>query len=147
MRTIGMFLLFAFLPVPSLLLAQPQSASNPSAPAAETITLGNSAATLPGPWKFSPGDSRWQNGSPLWAQPGFDDANWVAVDLAPKAGTVDPAYSTPGFVPGWTARGYPDLHGYAWYRLRVRVKDPGQRLWLKMPNVSTMPIRSTPTAI
>ncbi len=25
------------------------------------------------------------------------------MDLAPKAGSVDPAYRTPGFVPGWTA--------------------------------------------
>jgi Stage II sporulation protein E (SpoIIE) len=134
MRTIGMFLLFAFLPIPSLLLAQQQSTSKRSATDAETITLGNSAATLPGPWKFSPGDSPWQNGAPLWAQPGFDDASWAAVDLAPKAGSVDPAYGTPGFVPGWTARGYPKLYGYAWYRLRVHVVDPGQPLELKMPN-------------
>ena len=134
MRKIGMVVLFAFLSIPSLLPAQPHSASNPSAPAAETITLGNSAATLPGPWKFAPGDSPWQNGSPVWAQPGFEDASWAAMDLAPKAGSIDPAYSTPGFVPGWTARGYPNLDGYAWYRLRVRVTDPGQPLWLKMPN-------------
>jgi hypothetical protein len=134
MRTIGIFLLFAFLSIPSELPAKQQSPSNPSAAAAETITLGKSAATLPGPWKFSPGDSPWQNGQPLWAQRGFDDANWAAVDLAPKAGSIDPAYGTPGFVPGWTARGYPNLYGYAWYRLRVRVTDPGQPLQLKMPN-------------
>jgi hypothetical protein len=134
MRKIGMFILLALLPLSLSMPAQPQSASKLSAPPEETITLGNSAATLPGPWKFSPGDSPWQNGSPLWTQPGFDDASWANVDLAPKAGSVDPAYSTAGFVPGWTARGYPDLHGYAWFRLRVRVKDPGQSLWLKMPN-------------
>jgi Stage II sporulation protein E (SpoIIE) len=133
MRKIGTFVLFALLPLSSL-LAQPHSTSNSAAASAETITLGNSAATLPGPWKFAPGDSPWQNGSPVWAQPGFDDASWANVDLAPKAGSVDPAYSTPGFVPGWTARGYPNLDGYAWYRLRVRITDPGQPLWLKMPN-------------
>jgi hypothetical protein len=125
MRNIGMLVLFAFLP-----LSLPAEA----APPAETITLGNSAATLPGPWKFTPGDSPWQNGSPVWAQPGFDDASWATMDLAPKAGSVDPAYGTPGFVPGWTARGYPDLDGYAWYRLRVHVTDRGQLLQLKMPN-------------
>jgi hypothetical protein len=140
MRKIGMLVLFAFLLPSSPMQGQPQAAprsseSRPSVPpAAETIALGNSAATLPGPWKFAPGDSPWQNGAPLWAQPGFDDAHWATVDLAPKAGSVDPAYSTPGFVPGWTARGYPDLYGYAWYRLRVHVSDPGQPLWLKMPN-------------
>lgn len=125
MRKIGMLILFALLP-----LSLPAQA----APPAETIALGNSAATLPGPWKFSPGDSPWQNGSPVWAQPGFDDAHWATVDLAPKSGSVDPAYGTPGFVPGWTARGYPNLQGYAWYRMRVRVTGSGEQLWLKMPN-------------
>jgi hypothetical protein len=131
MRKLGMFFLLAFLSFSSLLQAEPQTSS---AASAETITLGNSAATLPGPWKFFPGDSPWQNGSPLWAQPGFDDAAWANVDLAPKAGSVDPAYGTPGFVPGWTVRGYPNLYGYAWYRLRVRVTDSGHPLQLKMPN-------------
>jgi hypothetical protein len=134
MRTIGIFLLFAFLPVSPSVPAQTPPASNLSAPAAETITLGNSAATLPGPWKFAPGDSPWQNGAPLWAQPGFDDASWASMDLAPKVGSIDAEYGTPGFVPGWTARGYPNLYGYAWYRLRVHVVDPGQPLELKMPN-------------
>jgi hypothetical protein len=133
MRKIGTFVLFALLPLSSL-LAQPHSTPNSAAASAETITLGNSAATLPGPWKFAPGDSPWQNGSPVWAQPRFDDANWVAMDLAPKEGSIDPDYGTPGFVPDWTARGYPNLYGYAWYRLRVRVTDPGQPLQLKMPN-------------
>ena len=55
------------------------------------------------------------------------------MDLAPKTGSVDLAYGTVAFVPGWTARGYPTLDGYAWYRLRVHVTDPGQPLWLKMP--------------
>jgi hypothetical protein len=125
-----MFFLFAFLSFSSLLQAVPASSAAP----AETITLGNSAATLPGPWKFSPGDSPWQNGAPVWAQPGFDDAAWASVDLAPKAGSVDPAYGTPGFVPGWTVHGYPNLYGYAWYRIRVRVTDSGHSLQLKMPN-------------
>jgi hypothetical protein len=134
MRKIRMFVLFALLPFSPSIHALSQAAPASSPPLTETITLGNSAATLPGPWKFAPGDSPWQNGSPLWAQPGFDDASWAKVDLAAKAGSVDPAYSTPGFVPGWTARGYPNLDGYAWYRLRVRITDPGQPLWLKMPN-------------
>jgi hypothetical protein len=134
MRKIGTSFLFACLLVPPILQAQPQSVSSSSGGPAETITLGNSAATLPGPWKFAPGDSPWQNGSPVWAQPAFDDARWANVDLAPKEGSVDPAYGTPGFVPGWTARGFPNLYGYAWYRLRVRVIDLGQPLELKMPN-------------
>jgi hypothetical protein len=134
MRKIGTFVLFALLPLSSL-LAQPHSTPNSAAASAETITLGNSAATLPGPWKFSPGDSPWVNGSPVWAQPGFDDASWANVDLAPKAGSVDVNVNTAGFVPGWTARGYPNLDGYAWYRLRLRVtgEEHSQPLALKMP--------------
>jgi hypothetical protein len=134
MRKVGMTSLFACLFIATFLHAQPHAAPPSSAPPAETITLGNSAAILPGPWKFFPGDSPWQNGSPVWAQPGFDDASWAAIDLAPREGSVDPSYGTPGFVPGWTARGYPNLYGYAWYRLRVRLTDPGQPLELKMPN-------------
>jgi MFS family permease len=132
MRKVGTFVLFALLPLSSL-LAQPHSTPNSAAASAETITLGNSAATLPGPWKFAPGDSPWQNGSPVWSQPGFDDASWAKMDLAPKSGSVDLGFGTAGFVPGWTARGYPNLDGYAWYRLRIHVTDPGQPLWLKMP--------------
>jgi hypothetical protein len=118
-------------------LSQPTTATTAStaaAPAAEVITLGNSVAALTGAWKFEPGDSPRVNGEPVWAQPGFDDSKWAAMDLTPKAGSVDPAYGTPGFVPGWTMQGFPNLDGYAWYRLRVRVSDPGQPLWLKMPN-------------
>src|ERR1700674_4623003 len=101
MRKIGTFVLFALLPLSSL-LAQPHSTPNSAAASAETITLGHSAATLPGPWKVAPGESAWQNGLPLWAHPGSDDASWAAMDLAPKEGSIDPEYGTPGFVPGWT---------------------------------------------
>lgn len=100
----------------------------------EAITLGRSIATIPGPWKFEPGDSPVVNDRMLWAEPGFDDSHWTAMDLTPKPGSIDPSYGTPGFVPGWTAQGFPNLWGYAWYRLRVRVKDPGEPLWIKMPN-------------
>jgi hypothetical protein len=89
----------------------------------EIVTLGNSAVALTGPWKFSPGDSPWVNGSPVRAQPGFDDAHWATMDLTPQAGSVDLNNGTAGFVPGWTQRGYPDLSGYAWYRLRLRVRN------------------------
>ena len=119
-----------------LLSALPVLAQNPAPPTAPqiNITLGNSAVALNGPWKFAPGDSPIVNGAPLWAQPGLDDSKWVALDLAPKSGSVDPAYGTPGFVPGWTKQGFPDLYGYAWYRLRVHVTDQGEPVWIKMPN-------------
>lgn len=119
-----------------LVFSQPANAAKTPAQISspEVITLGNSAVALNGPWKFQPGDSPWVNGAPLWAESGFDDSHWAAMDVRPKTGAVDPMTGTSEYVPGWTQKGYPDLSGYAWYRLRLRVKDPGQPLWLKMPN-------------
>jgi hypothetical protein len=133
MRKIGLVFLFAFISAPQFSHAQPHAAPASSAPPAQTITLGNSAVALTGPWKFSPGDSPWVNGSPVWAQPGFDDAHWATLDLTPKAGSVDLINGIAGFVPGWTVRGYPQLSGYAWYRLRLHVRNGDQSLSLKMP--------------
>jgi hypothetical protein len=110
-----------------------QARAQSTTPTTQTITLGNAAVALTGPWKFQPGDSPIVNGSPLWAQPQFNDAHWAPLSLAPKAGAIDLNLGTSGYVPGWTSTGYPNLSGYAWYRLRVRVTDPTQPLWLKMP--------------
>jgi hypothetical protein len=129
MQKFGLVLL-AVLPMSSLALSQSPTTTTP----VQTITLGNAAVPLTGPWKFQPGDSPVVNGSPLWAQPQFDDARWAPLTLAPKAGAVDLQLGTSGYVPGWTSTGYPNLSGYAWYRLRVHVTDPTQPLWLKMPN-------------
>ncbi|MGB7265365.1 MAG: SpoIIE family protein phosphatase [Terracidiphilus sp.] len=107
-------------------------------PPAQLITLGDSAIPLTGPWKFSPGDSPWpadasSDDSPIWAQPDFDDSSWTSVDLSPPPGSFDTAMNTPGYLPGWTAQGFPNLSGYAWYRLRFRITDTQQPLSLKMP--------------
>lgn len=110
-----------------------QQAAITSTPAT-AVTLNDSVAQLGGVWRFEPGDSPVVSGKPLWAQPSYSDAKWALIDLTPKAGSVDPAYGTLGFVPGWTVQGFPRLHGYAWYRIRLKVKDDGQPLWLKMPN-------------
>jgi len=131
MRMIGSFLLLALV---SASLPQPGRAQAATAPPAQIVTLGNSATVLTGPWKFSPGDSPWVNGVPGWAQPEFDDSQWAEMDFTPEAGSFDRQFGTSGYVPGWTRRGYPNLSGYAWYRLRLPVRDAGQPLWLKMPN-------------
>jgi hypothetical protein len=139
MKKMGLLLLLG-LPVSPLAFLQSTTATTPaSAPngapfPAQVITVGDSVVPLEQGWKFEPSDSPWVNGAPEWAQPRFDDLKWVTVDLTPKNGSIDPAYGTPGFVPGWTARGFPKLDGYAWYRLRLHAADPGQPLWLKMPN-------------
>ncbi len=119
---------------PALLLgASHKHKEAPAPPPAPGISLGNSAISLTGPWKFSPGDSPEANDSPAWAQPGFDDSSWSTIDLTPQPGSFDPTMNTAGYVPGWTAKGFPDLSGYAWYRLRVRVSNPTQPLSIKMP--------------
>ncbi len=100
------------------------------------VNLGQSAVALYGPWKFTVGDSPLdaKTGKPMWAEPDFDDSKWETVDLAPKAGAVDPLSGMAGFVPGWTVRGHPGYWGYAWYRIRVRVRArPGEPLALAGP--------------
>ena len=82
---------------------------------AQTIALGRSAVALNGPWKFHTGDN------PRWSQTAFDDSRWTDVDLTPKAGAHDSDVGLTGYVPGWSTRGYPGYHGYAWYRMRVTV--------------------------
>jgi hypothetical protein len=137
MNKAWLLLLVVLLPSPLAFSQTANAAKTPAATptsSAEVITLGNSAVALNGPWKFQPGDSPWVDGAPQWAQSGFDDSRWAAMDVKPKAGAVDPLTGTSDYLPGWTQKGYPDLSGYAWYRLRLRVKDAGQPLWLKMPN-------------
>jgi len=95
------------------------------------ISLGQSAVPLYGPWKFAVGDSPVDplTHEPLWAQPGFDDSKWEAVDLTPKNGTFNPVGGYTGYVPGWTARGHAGYWGYAWYRIRVILEaHPGTKL-------------------
>jgi hypothetical protein len=92
------------------------------------VTLGDATAALGGPWKFHTGDDQ------AWAQPDFDDSAWGTMDLTPPRGSYDPFFGSSGYVPGWTARGYPGYHGYAWYRLRVNIENGQTALGLKMPD-------------
>lgn len=114
--------------------ALPCRAADPNILSVPVITLSSSIVPLEQGWKFHPGDSPWLNGAPLWAQRTYDDSRWGAMDLIPNAGSVDLVFGTRGFVPSWRSRGFPHLSGHAWYRLRIRVANPGQPLWLKMPN-------------
>jgi hypothetical protein len=113
MKKIGL-LLFVVLPVSPLAFPQSSTATTPGSapnavPAAQVIRLGNSMVPLEQGWKFEPGDSPWVNGAAEWAQSGFDDSHWAAMDLAPKSGARDLSFGTPGYVSGWTKRGYLDL--------------------------------------
>ena len=99
------------------------------------IRVGDSLVPLAGPWRFAPGDSPIANGSLNWANPAFDDSAWAAMDLHPKAGEIDLGrHGSTGYLMGWSARGYPKLTGFAWYRLRIHVADASQPLAIKTPN-------------
>ncbi len=92
-----------------------------------TVHLGQSSVELGGLWKFHAGDNL------AWAQPDFDDSGWGAMDLTPPPGSADETLGISGYIPGWTARGYPHYAGFAWYRIKVNVLGPNRRLALKMP--------------
>lgn len=129
MRRARPLLLFLFA-LACLTAAAQSPATNPPL----EIRLGDSFATLPGPWKFAPGDSPWSNGSFLWANPAFDDSAWSNMDLHAARDATDAAYGDTGYLTGWSARGFPNLAGFAWYRLRIHPSSPSQPVWLKMPD-------------
>ncbi|MBB5342202.1 PP2C family protein-serine/threonine phosphatase [Tunturibacter empetritectus] len=91
-------------------------------------TLGDGTVELSGLWKFRMGDNI------AWAQPDFDDSSWGTIDVTPPAGSANPELGTSGYIPGWTANGYPKQSGFAWYRLKVNVQSSHGRLAIKMPN-------------
>jgi hypothetical protein len=118
-------LLFVLFPI---FATVPVSAQSGSVDAA----IGHSVVILTGPWRFHPGDD------PAFAKPNLDDSSWGLLDLTPPEGSFDPVTGNSGFVPGWTAHGFPKLTGYAWYRLHVHVRnktsDTGaERLAISMP--------------
>ncbi len=106
--------------------AQFEAPENRPASGTTPVRLGESAVTLPGPWRFHVGDDA------QWAKTSFGDASWETVDLSlPPA---DPDGSGGDLVPGWTTQGHPGYAGFAWYRLRVDVQGSHEPLELKMPD-------------
>jgi hypothetical protein len=111
-----------------LAVAQPPAQAAPATVAVETISLSDSTLPLTGPWRFHPGDSPFTHDTPTWAEPGFADASWSQIQLPSSAAFRED-------LPGWMGQGFPQVkQGFAWYRLTVHVQNPGQSLWLKMPN-------------
>ena len=85
--------------------------------------------TLNGPWKFNGGDN------PQWAQPDFNDSDWKTADFTAPPGSRDDDVGISGYVPGWTSKGYPNLSGYAWYRIKVPLDSmEGKNLALLAPS-------------
>src|SRR5215469_6321882 len=86
---------------------------------AAPLTFGPSIIPLNGPWKFHTGDD------PRWASPAADDSRWETVDLTPEPGAHDNDVGLKNWVPGWQAKGHRGYVGFAWYRMALRVSDPG----------------------
>jgi hypothetical protein len=92
-------------------------------------TLGNSTVALYGPWKFHVGDNM------AWAAQDFDDSAWGTIDLTPKKDSAEAEIGSSEYIPGWTAQGYPNQRsGFAWYRLRLNVRNSHGSLAIKMPD-------------
>jgi hypothetical protein len=130
MRRVGLLCLILLGALLPCAVAQTQAAPTAvTAPAAAfSVKLGESSVALDGPWKFRTGDDL------AWSQTGFDDSNWGTMDLTPPPGSADETIGDSGDLPGWTASGYPDYSGYAWYRLKVNVQGASRRLAIKMPD-------------
>jgi hypothetical protein len=126
-------LLPAVLGLACLLAAAEQTPAGNLPPPAN-IHLADSSIPLAGPWKFAPGDSPQVSGSLLWASPAFNDAAWSDMDLHARPGETDAAYGNASYLTGWSARGFPSLFGFAWYRLRIHIASSPGPLWLKMPD-------------
>lgn len=115
-------LLFFFFLLQGLLLPFPFAQServtaNSGAVAAQTSSQekqgdarGAGVIPLPGRWLFKAGDN------PCYSQTACDDSDWKEI-------------SVPGY---WEHQGYPDLEGYAWYRVHFTIprQAPGQELFL-----------------
>src|SRR5271165_1166979 len=109
--------------------APAQAAPQLAAPAATTPEI-HTIAHLEGPWRFQIGDGL------QWADPAFDDSTWSTV-------TLDKPLSELGFE---------SYAGYAWYRIRVNVKQfqsPGEpvELLLSTHNIGQISVYANGTEI
>lgn len=71
--------------------------------------------TIDSLWRFHPGDN------PAWASPSFDDSSWPLLATGQK----------------WGSQGYPDLNGYAWYRLRLKLPATSQPLGIDIGHINS----------
>jgi len=71
--------------------------------------------TITARWRFHPGDN------PAWASPSFDDSSWPLLATGRD----------------WGNQGYPNLTGYAWYRLRLKLPATAQPLAIDIGHVNS----------
>jgi len=71
--------------------------------------------TIDSLWRFHPGNN------PAWASPSFDDSSWPLLATGQK----------------WGSQGYPDLNGYAWYRLRLKLPATPHPLGIDIGHINS----------
>jgi len=79
----------------------------------DTLRSDKHLITLNGPWKFMAEDNM------QYAESNYNDSQWENMDLTAPPRVHDDDVGLSGYIPGWTAKGYPNYSGYAWYRLKV----------------------------
>ena len=72
-------------------------------------------ASLNGLMRFHTGDD------PRWSEPGFDDSSWPLISSEKD----------------WSAQGYKDYGGFAWYRFTVVLPRDHRQLGLYIPRIMT----------
>lgn len=70
---------------------------------------------LTGLMRFNTGDD------PLWSEPGFDDSSWPLISSEKD----------------WSAQGYKNYGGFAWYRFKVILPRDHRQLGLYIPRIMT----------
>jgi len=121
-------LLFLNLAAATIALsAQPASAQR------ATLTAGNPNPSPSNPAVFSPAqnheplislDGMWRFHSgddPQWASPAFDDSAWALLRSDQS----------------WTAQGYNDQNGFAWYRFSAQAPSAATSLAVLLPAILT----------
>ncbi len=82
------------------------------------VKLGRSSVRLNGPWRFHIGDNL------RWSRAGFNDSNWRNVSFSAPRDANDGDIGIGRYAPGWSAKGYPGYHGFAWYRMGLTLASP-----------------------
>jgi len=101
--------------------AQPASASSNQGTSAPNAAFFSPAQnhepviSLDGLWRFHAGDD------PQWASPAFDDSAWPLLRSDQS----------------WTAQGYKDENGFAWYRFRAQAPETPEQIAVILPAILT----------
>jgi len=101
--------------------AQPASASSNQGTSAPNAAFFSPAQnhepviSLDGLWRFHAGDD------PQWASPAFDDSAWPRLRSDQS----------------WTAQGYKDENGFAWYRFRAQAPETPEQIAVILPAILT----------